>query len=779
MGTSSSTPARAEPRAAERARQPHAEQSTPGITVALPDARQPHTYTLLGPYTDGGPFVYTPPIAAPESTAVELRVEYIDAYLSASVALSPYTTVRLERKDTLLSARLVAPVGTALDAYLIARSAFHLAADGHFGELSEVRFYGFDAARKDVERLKGDTMPTQATEQAIRAMPARGPCVLDRLAEWQLKMVASKRIVSREVLYENMRRFINHPINGSVTRQDIRIPVFSTEKAQMGRQKEEKREAVEFARRHIEGTVHEGRSGPRIEGRLFLEPFWTPDGATSLVSWMSESIALRGGSLASDSVPLRGGSLANVVSPEDGLRVASALRDLQAYYMPEMQVAYPAADPIAVYVRRSGPSGQGPEEHWLLRAIEGSGGVVPTRAWVHLAPRAYLFGVEGSVRADLGLLRMLSAMYTPRGARSAIDAAAHEWARSEVSLRELPKEANKKAWAGVGWHEPSPMLLDEATPRVRAWRASGLFAPQIRHARLLLSIQQLIGTRGIVAMVQVPGHAMCGVLVVSRTASSGSRITTARLLVRNSYPRSEGTEFTSQFNQDSDEEIPLTVEYVTAPDAHYTQEREGSCGYHAMMFAVYLLDVAETAVRSGNIDAIRAIMNTRPPPLYALVVRRILVYYVREDNVHDFSRAPLKGTVKVETERVLELGVRDPRLAEREATTALGLYPVSVRLPGFNGAVVSFKFHVRAQLFIRVDAFIDANSSVLLVLDGNVTAATHDLMIYRCLSFARFCVLKIYPGQLVSSPVPRVDGIITKRPSEPPQELPAPKLTKT
>ena len=145
--------------------------------------------------------------------------------------------MRLERKDAVLSA-LMAPVGTALDAYLIARSVFHLAADGHFGELSDVRFHGFDAAREDVERLKGDTMPTETTERAIRAMPARGPCVLDRLAEWQLKMVASKRIVSREVLYENMRRFINHPINGSVTRQDIRIPVFSTEKAQMGRQKE-------------------------------------------------------------------------------------------------------------------------------------------------------------------------------------------------------------------------------------------------------------------------------------------------------------------------------------------------------------------------------------------------------------------------------------------------------------------------------------------------------------------------------------------------------------
>jgi hypothetical protein len=541
-----------------------------------------------------------------------------------------------------------------------------------------------------------------------------------------------------------------------VTREDIRIPVFSTER----QKEEEKREAVEFARRHIEGTVREGTVlGPRIEGRLFLEPFWTPDGATSLVSWMHDVTALRGGSLA------------NVVSPEDGLRVASALRTLHTYG-PEMQVAYPAADPIAVYVRRSGPSGQ--SGHWLLRAIEGSGGGVPTRAWVHLAHRAYLFGAEGSERADLGLLRMLSAMYTPRGARNAIDAAAEEWAQSKVAL---PREANKKAWAG--WREPSPMLMDEETPRVRAWRASGLFAPEIRHARLLLSIQQLIGTRGIVAMVQVPGHAMCGVLVVSRTASSSSRVTTATMLVRNSYPGSPGTEFTSQFNQDSDEEIPLTVEYVRAPDAHYTQKHEGSCGYHAMMFAVYLLDVAEKAVRSGNIAAIREIMKTRPPPLYSLVVRRILVYYVREDNVHDFSRAPFNHAIEVETERLLELGVRDLGLAEREATTALGLYPVSVRLPGTNGALVSFKFHVRAQLFVRVDAFIDANSSVLLVLDGNVTAATHDLMIYRCLSFARFCVLKIYPGQLVSSPVPRVDGIITKRPSEPPQESPAPKLTKT
>ncbi len=127
----------------------------------------------------------------------------------------------------------------------------------------------------------------------------------------------------------------------------------------------------------------------------------------------------------------------------------------------------------------------------------------------------------------------------------------------------------------------------------------------------------------------------------------------------------------------------------------------------------------------------------------------------------------------METERLLELEVRDRGLAEREATTALGLYPVSVRqAPGVNGALVSFKFHVSAQSFIRVDACIDANSSVLLVLDGNVTAATHDLMIYRCLSIARLCVLKIYPGQLVSSPVPRVDGIITKRPfSKPPDRV--------
>jgi hypothetical protein len=763
MGSAGSTPARAAPRARE--------QSIPGITVALPEERQPHTRTLLGPYTDGGPFVYTPPIAAPENTAVELRVEYIDAYLGGSETLSPkpYTTVRIERSEAVLSARLMAPVRTALDAYLIARSVFHLAADGHFGALSEVRFHGFDAARRDVERLEGSTMPTWETEQAIRAMPARGPCVLDRLAEWQLDHMEA--VFSREFMYRSLCRFIrNYKSNTGNGDEATRIPVFSAETAKAGatdsdEERQRTREEVEFARRHIEGTVR----GRRLEGRLFLEPFLTPDGATSIVSWIDSATApeMRGHDLS----PLRGGSLASVVSPDFGRRVASALRALRTL-MHKKQVAYPAADPIAVYVRESRQGSQ----HWLLHENKGSGGVVYTRAWVHLPPRVYLFGVQGSrTEAPLGVLRMFSAMCTPPGARGAIDAAAEEWARSESQVPN-PKEATnaanaakaaREAWARVQWTPPEPMRLEESTTRARAWRASGLFAVDMRHARVLLSTEQLTGTRGIVVTVTILDHDMCGFLTVSRRASGA----TATLLVRNSYPGSVGTELASQFNQGPDEEIPLTVEYVKAPDSHYTQELEGSCGYHAMMFAVYLLDVAPEAVRSGDVGRIFDLMKTFPPPLYALVVRRILVYYVREDNLDDFPSTPGTVGIRLESARVLNLGAREPgarERAEKEATTALGLSPVSVRLPGVLGALVSFRFllHDSPYLYARVDACVDSTFGVVLVLGSTVNSwnREHEApRIDRCLAFARHCVSMIYPGQLISGPALRNAGVITAK----------------
>ncbi len=359
--------------------------------------------------------------------------------------------MRLERNGTVLSARLMTPVQT-MDAYLIARSVYHRAADGHFGEssevrvsearasearvsearvsearVSEVRFHGFDAASSDVKKLaRRDTMPSAATEQAIRAMPARGPCVLDRLAEWQL----SATVISRESMFENLCHFIPlpahgaHGAHGEESGEEIRIPVFSTNK-----EKEEER----LVRKHIEGTV----SGRRVEGRLFLEPFWTPKGVTSIVSWIENS--------------------------------------------------------------------------------------------------------------------------------------------TDAALK---------------------------------------------------------------------GH------------------------------------------------------YV------------------------------------------------RPVRLYALVVRRILVYYVRDDNNDDFPDLPaLEGPLT---------------RAELEARTALGVYPVTVRIPGVGGALVSFRFidPTRERFHVRVDAYIDANFSVVLVLGGQ----TFISMTERCVAFARYSVSQIYPGALVSGPVPRVKGLInTKR----------------
>lgn len=708
-----------------------AETSTParregsGILVALPDSRIKWTRENLAPYTDGGPFVYIPHVGT--APAREIRVEYIDSYLANSH--QPYTIVRLEREGARLSARFITPVQSKLDAYLIARSVYHLAADGHFGELREVQFHGVEGARRDVSKLASQgTMPTLETEQAIRKMPARGPCVLDRLAEWQLS--SNDAVISRDSMYASLCHFIQLlPAPGGESNEEARIPVFSTDTD------EERR----LARRHIEGSVR----GRRVEGRLFLEPFWTPKGATSIVSWIinSDETELRDHGITN----VRGGSLASVVAPQFAPRLANALRYLRALMLRPLhkkQVAYPAADPIAVYA-------SGPSEHWLLRKLEGSGGVTPTRAWAHLAPRVYLFGVDGSrTSAALGVLRMLSAMYTPPGARRAIDAAADEWSRAG------PKGDPKEAWAKVNWVPPSPILIDDDTPRERAWRASGLFAAEVRQARLLLSIGQILGTRGIVVIVNVPGHSMCGVLVLSRTPSSpseGRRTTTATLLVRDSAPSIGAIELESQFNEYGDEQIPLTIERVRAPDAHYTQDLEGSCGYHAIMFAVYLLDTAPETVRSGKIAEIRRIMRTRPPPLYSLVVRRVLVYYVREDNMDDFPDTPLAPPA---------VGVRT-RAAEHEAKTALGVYPVTVRLPGIGGALVSFRFidPTRERLHVRVDAYIDANFSVVLVLGGHSFLP----MAQRCFAFARYCVSQIYPGPLVSGPVPRVNGAINAK----------------
>ena len=298
-------------------------------------------------------------------------------------------------------------------------------------------------------------------------------------------------------------------------------------------------------------------------------------------------------------------------------------------------------------------------------------------------------------------------------------------------------------------------------------------------ARLLLAIPQIIGTRGIVVNVNLPTHVMCGVLVLSRRGT----LATATLLVRNSesWKGNRKIELESQLNAIGEEQIPLTIEHVRAPDSHYTQKAEGACGVHSIMFAMYLLDTASDAVSRGDITEIRRVMKTRAPPLYALVARRILVYYAREDNEDDFQDSVTREQVEALLD---EEGAAQPRTraqqidrgrAEREARAVLNEYPVSVRLPGVHGALVSFRFAsqdpARARSYVRVDAYVDVNANIALVKSGTGLAGVKTGVktgvpghADRCFAFARYCVARVFPGPMISGPVPRVaDMITTKR----------------
>jgi hypothetical protein len=267
-------------------------------------------------------------------------------------------------------------------------------------------------------------------------------------------------------------------------------------------------------------------------------------------------------------------------------------------------------------------------------------------------------------------------------------------------------------------------------------------------------------------------HVMCGVLVVTRRGLL--RETTATLLVRNAWRGNLTIVLESQFNAIGEEVIPLTIEHVHAPKAHYTQYAEGSCGVHAIMLAMYLLDTASDAVSRGDMSEIRRVMQTRAPPLYALVARRIMVYYTRHDNADDFPDAVTRERLDVLlADEAGHAAVLTPRTRAgetrhtgrlREGLTVLNQYPVIVRLPGVHGALVSFRFASqdpeRPRSYVRVDAYIDVNADIVLVRGGQIGLP----MTERCFAFARYCVARLYPGPLVSGPVPRVaDMITTKR----------------
>lgn len=168
-----------------------------GVRCPLPKAIT-RRQTLVS-YTDGGPFVYTIEHAG---VLVQLAADYL------SRSTERYGYVALERSALSLVARLDSSAGPP-EAYLIARSVYNLAADGHFGrEFGEfVEFEGF-GVEVDIELLHLDQV-SEEMERLVRAMPARGPSPLDRLAEWQLASKASKaskdgKVYDRDYVFQTM-----------------------------------------------------------------------------------------------------------------------------------------------------------------------------------------------------------------------------------------------------------------------------------------------------------------------------------------------------------------------------------------------------------------------------------------------------------------------------------------------------------------------------------------------------------------------------------------------
>ena len=150
-------------------------------------------------YTDGGPFVYTIEHAG---VLVQLAADYLRR------STERYGYVALERSARSLVARLDSSAGPP-EAYLIARSVYNLAADGHFGrEFGEfVEFKGFEGRGIDGDiRLLPSGQVSEEMESLVRAMPARGPSPLDRLAEWQLASKASKegKVYDRDHVFQTM-----------------------------------------------------------------------------------------------------------------------------------------------------------------------------------------------------------------------------------------------------------------------------------------------------------------------------------------------------------------------------------------------------------------------------------------------------------------------------------------------------------------------------------------------------------------------------------------------
>ena len=473
-------------------------------------------------YTDGGPFVYTIQEAG---VLVQLAADYLRR------STERYGYVALERSALSLVARLDSSAGPP-EAYLIARSVYNLAADGHlgreFGEFVDFKGFGVEV---DIELLHLDQV-SEEMERLVRAMPARGPSPLDRLAEWQLASKASKdgKVYDRDYVFQTMC----DNQNATSMPDQASISVYS-------------RQASLASLAMLRSLDIEHGTGT-----MFMEPFVTrPDDtkadATTLGSYTTLGNEARG--------------------PKSGITVA-----------------FPAADPICVY---------GATEHWLLAGNE--------RVWVHLHRRKYVFAAHGVTipNAMGGAFALLREIYAPvSGAGSG---------SVSVSVSGGAVSGNPQESAS------------------RAWRARGSLAMYTWHVPLILS--RIREACSAVVIVESKGdlrpddHAMCGVLVLG--AVDGSR-RKATLLVR-------GIDSDASFDarhraalSKMQRGYDLAIERVEVPRQNDTQGAEGSCTVHALMHALFLVDVHREALGAGDVDKLREALQQAAPVEYALACMRAL-----------------------------------------------------------------------------------------------------------------------------------------------------------
>ena len=450
-------------------------------------------------YTDGGPFVYT---IQETGVLVQLAADYL------SRLDRRYGYVELVRIERALVARLEGERGL-VESYLIARSVYNLAADGHFGsnEFEHVEFQGFDA---DVDiGLLPLGQVSDAMEGSVRAMPARGPSPLDRLAEWQLVSMKGSRVYDRDYVFQKMCDITNtSPMPAQAS-----IPVY-------GR-------SGSIASLDLENGA----------GTMFMEAFVTrPDDniaqATTLGSYISLGAAARG--------------------PKEGITIA-----------------FPAADPICVYTVET--------EHWLLSGNE--------RVWVHLHSRTYVFATHGVT------------IPTAMGGGFAL-------LRQVYSANPLPHFG-----------------LRVKSPSERAWAARGSLSMYTWHVPLMLSrIHEACAAVVIVVSKRHVNHAMCGVFVLS--AVSGER-RKATLLVRGHLGEDAESEHRAALNK-MQNAYDLTIESVEVPRQNETQGAEGSCTVHALMHALFLVDVHCQALLDGDAGKLRGALQEAAPVEYALACTRAL-----------------------------------------------------------------------------------------------------------------------------------------------------------